>query len=81
MASLYQLNVETSRVFEGGRIMQNQDIRRAAAGSGVFLWQVAEAMGIADSSLSRKMRKELPTDEKQRIFGIIKELAKGATGA
>ena len=61
--------------------MRNQDIRRAAAGSGVFLWQVADVMGIADSSLSRKMRKELPEDEKQKIFGIIEELAKEAAGA
>ena len=60
--------------------MQNQDIRRAAAGNGVFLWQVADVMGIADSSLSRKMRKELPEDEKRKIFGIIQELAKGAAG-
>lgn len=61
--------------------MQNQDIRRAAAGNGVFLWQVADVMGIADSSLSRKMRKELPEDEKQKIFGIISELAKEAASA
>ena len=60
--------------------MQNQDIRRAAAGNGVFLWQVADVMGIADSSLSRKMRKELPEDEKRKIFGIIQDLAMGAGG-
>ena len=60
--------------------MQNQDIRRAAAGNGVFLWQVADVMGIADSSLSRQMRKELPEDEKRKIFGNIQELAKGAAG-
>ena len=65
----------------GGGILQNQDIRRAAAGNGVFLWQVADVMGIADSSLSRKMRKELPEDEKQKIFGIIAELAKEAASA
>ena len=61
--------------------MQNQDIRRAAAGNGVFLLQVADVMGIADSSLSRKMRQELPEDEKQKIFGIIAELAKEAASA
>lgn len=61
--------------------MQNQDIRRAAAGNGVFLWQVADVMGIADSSLSRKMRRELPADEKRMIFRIIEELAKEAAGA
>jgi hypothetical protein len=57
--------------------MNNQDIRRAAAGKGVRLWQVAEALGIADCSLSRKLRKELPQAEKDEIFGIIERLSAG----
>ena len=56
--------------------MTNQDIRRAAAGEGVKLWQIAEAMGIADCSLSRKLRRELSQEEKARIFSIIERLAK-----
>lgn len=56
--------------------MHNQDIRRTAAGAGVKLWQIAERMGIADCSLSRKLRKELPAEEKERIFGIIRNLEK-----
>ncbi len=55
--------------------MMNQDIRRAAAGAGVRLWQVADALGIADCSLSRKLRKELPPNEKEKIFSIIRELS------
>lgn len=55
--------------------MINQDIRRTAAGAGVKLWQIADALGIADCSLSRKLRKELPQEEKDRIFKIIKELS------
>ena len=53
----------------------NQDIKLRAAGAGVRLWQIAERLGIADSSLSRKLRKELPEGEKQKIFGIIDELS------
>lgn len=56
--------------------MSNQDIRRTAAGAGVKLWQIAEALGIADCSFSRKLRKELPQEEKNRIFEIIKDLSK-----
>lgn len=56
--------------------MHNEIIRRYAAGKGVKLWQVAEALGIADTSLSRKMRKELSTEEKQKIFRIIDGMAK-----
>ena len=55
--------------------MTNQDIRRTAAGAGVKLWQIADALGIADCSLSQKLRKELPQEEKDRIFGIIRELS------
>ena len=55
--------------------MNNQDIRRAAAGSGVRLWQIAEALGIADCSLSRKLRRELPLEEKELIFVIIRRLS------
>ena len=55
--------------------MSNQATRKTAAGAGVKLWQVAEALGIADCSLSRKLRRELPVEEKEKIFSIIRELA------
>lgn len=55
--------------------MCNIDVRRAAAGSGVRLWQVADALGIADAQLSRKLRKELPDEEKQKIFEIIRNIS------
>lgn len=55
--------------------MTNREIKLAAAGAGVKLWQVAEALGIADCSLSRKLRKELPDGEKARIMNIITELS------
>lgn len=55
--------------------MNNQDIRRTAAGAGIRLWQIAEKLGIADCNFSRKLRKELPQDEKEKIFSIIRELS------
>lgn len=55
--------------------MANQDVRRAAAGTGVKLWQIAEALGIADCNLSRKLRRELPAEEKEKIFRIIRDLS------
>ena len=54
--------------------MVNRDIRLEAAGAGVKLWQVAESLGIADTSLSRLLRKELPQAKKQEIEEIIKQL-------
>lgn len=56
----------------------NLDIREAAVSSKVKLWQIADVLGIADSNLSRKLRKELPQKEKDHIFSIIKQLAEEA---
>ena len=55
--------------------MSNQDIRRTAAGAGVKLWQIADSLGITDSSFSRKLRKELPQEEKEKIFSVIQKLS------
>ena len=56
----------------------NTDIKVAAIRAGVKLWELAEALGIADTSLSRKLRRELLDDEKQRILEIIDLLSKEA---
>lgn len=53
----------------------NQDVRQKASSAGLRLWQIAEALGIADYTFSRKLRKELPVEEKEQIFSVIQELA------
>ena len=60
--------------------MCNGDIRAAAAGAGVRLWKIAAALNINDGNFSRKLRNELPEDEKTRIFAIIEELSKRGDG-
>lgn len=55
--------------------MANRDIKLAAAGAGVRMWQIADVLGILDCNFSRKLRRELPAEEKERIFGIIRNLA------
>ncbi len=54
----------------------NTDIKQAAKAAGVRLWQIADKIGIADSSFSRRLRYELPNDKKQEIFAIITKLQK-----
>ena len=54
----------------------NKEIREAAKRAGICLWQVAEKIGVNDGNFSRKMRRELPPQEKERILGIIATLAK-----
>lgn len=61
--------------------MANERIKAAAKEHGVFLWQIAEKVGVNDGNFSRKLRKELPDEEKARIMAIIDELAKEADEA
>ena len=60
--------------------MKNNDIKEAAKRAGVRLWQVAEAFGMNDGNFSRKLRKELPQEEKIKILEIIDSLAQERQG-
>ena len=55
--------------------MANREIKLAAAGAGVKIWQIADELGILDSNLSRKLRHELPAEEKEKLFEIIRKLS------
>lgn len=61
------------------RIMENLEIREKAKNSGVRLWQIADKLGINDGNFSRKLRKELSQQDRDRILLIIDELSKEAT--
>ena len=54
--------------------MENLEIRRNLKEAGLYQWMLAEKMGIAEQTLVRKLRRELPEEEKQKIFAIIEEL-------
>lgn len=54
---------------------KNLEIKTKAKEQNVCLWEIAEALGIPDSSLSRKLRRELPTAEKEQIFAIIDNIS------
>ena len=52
----------------------NENIRQAIFLEGVKCWQVADALGIADATLSRLLRYELPSDKQANILKIIQHL-------
>jgi predicted XRE-type DNA-binding protein len=52
----------------------NKDVRAEIKTAGVKYWQIADVLGMADGNFSRRLRKELPDDEKQKILNIIKDL-------
>lgn len=55
--------------------MANEVVRVAAKRAGVKLWEIADYCGMADTTLSRQMRKELPKDKQQNLMGAIKAIA------
>lgn len=53
----------------------NKDIRAYAIEKDVLIIQIAKEIGIQKSSISRKLAKELPQKEKDRIFKAIDNIA------
>ena len=52
--------------------MYNVEIRNAIRKAGLFGYELAAALGVAETSFSRKLaRKELPNDQKQHILKTI----------
>ena len=49
----------------------NADIRNRAAAAGVPLWRLAEKAGLADTTLSKWMRTELPRMDPRRVRLLI----------
>ena len=47
--------------------MENEDIRRLIKDACLKQWKLAERLGISESTLVRKLRKELNTEEKEII--------------
>ncbi len=56
--------------------MTNAEIREAAKAAGVRLWEIAERYGLNDGNFSRKLRRELSDDERERVLSIIDSIAK-----
>lgn len=56
--------------------MKNRRIREAAKAQGVMLWEIAERLGVTDSTFSRKLRRELPDGEQERLISIISDISR-----
>ena len=61
--------------------MKNVRIREVAKRAGVYLWEIAERWGCNDGNFSRKLRRELPAAEQEKIIAIIAEVAREKKGA
>ncbi|MCC8090769.1 MAG: transcriptional regulator [Oscillospiraceae bacterium] len=54
--------------------MKNQEIRNEMKARGIKQWQIAEALGIGESTLSRHLRHELTEREKVLVLSIMEQL-------
>ncbi len=54
--------------------MCNADIRIEAKRAGVFLYTIADKLGISEPTMTRLLRRELPDEKKAQIKGIIAEI-------
>ncbi len=55
--------------------MSNSDIRSAAKQAGVFLYAIADRLGVSEPTMTRLLRRELPDEKKAQLKNIIAELA------
>lgn len=53
----------------------NQEVREAAQKNGVRLWEVAERLGVSETTFSKSLRHELPQPKKQHLLDLIAEIA------
>lgn len=53
----------------------NTDIREALKASKVPVWACAVKLGVHENTLLRKLRLELPKEEKRKLYEIIKEIS------
>jgi len=65
---------------EGDFLKANMDVRNAVKEHGFLLWQLAEALGMQDSNLSKKLRRELSPQEKERYFKTIETMTAQRNG-
>ena len=54
--------------------MCNTDLRNEMRIANVRQWEVAEALGLSETHFSRKLRKELHPEEKEKVMSIIDKL-------
>lgn len=53
----------------------NKDVRQYAKEKEVFLWQIANAMGVSEPTVTRMFRTEMMPEKKAEIRAIIDRVA------
>lgn len=53
----------------------NQAIREYAREHAVFLWELANAMGVSEPTMTRMLRCEVPAEKRTKLLQMIDEIA------
>ena len=57
-------------------MLANSELRKAARSCGVPLWMLAAELGISEPTMTRRLRQELPTKEREKLLSIVVDIAK-----
>lgn len=55
----------------------NKEIREALKNARVWQWELADALGVNEGTVTRMLRRELPEAERERVLATIAEIAAG----
>ena len=55
--------------------MANKTIREAAKKAHVFLWQLADELGISEMGMTRLLRRQLDAETEKKLLILIDEIA------
>lgn len=56
-------------------IITNEELRQRMRATGVTFWQIADVLGVSEMTASRRFRKELSAQDKEKYRKIIDDLA------
>ncbi|MCM1330602.1 MAG: hypothetical protein NC253_14320 [Ruminococcus sp.] len=62
------------------RTKANLDVRECAKKAGVYLWEIAAAIGVSEPTFNRRMRVEMPESEKEQVKAVINRLETEQSG-
>lgn len=55
---------------------KNEPIRSSLRIQNVKQWELAQALGMAEATLSRKLRTELPVEQQMDMVKLVEQIAK-----
>lgn len=54
--------------------MTGAEVKQLSKENGIFLWQIAEKLGINDGNFSRKLRKPLSDADTEKVLDAVEQL-------